>query len=165
MSGHRSRGAALEYNVTVEEIKDNMKTILGKVNFRGRGEGGVANASKCNFALFRACCVQSNARLCRPSSRMGRLRTLNTRPMHSRQLLIVLIQKLKNFMPGFYESIPAKEKRGGGAKKEKVMKKLISRNVHYLWFVKWLMLNCKRSFLNLTASTIIGFYFSKYILF
>ena len=47
MSGHRSRGAALEYNVTVEEIKDNMKTILGKVNFKREGGGGAANASKC----------------------------------------------------------------------------------------------------------------------
>ena len=47
MSGHISRGAALEYNVTVEEIKDNMKTILGKVNFKREGGRGVANASKC----------------------------------------------------------------------------------------------------------------------
>ena len=51
MSGHISRGAALEYNVTVEEIKDNMKTILGKVNFKREGGGGAANASKCKKKL------------------------------------------------------------------------------------------------------------------
>ena len=31
MSGHRSRGAVLEYEVTVEEINENMKSILRKV--------------------------------------------------------------------------------------------------------------------------------------
>ena len=39
MSEHRSRGAALEYDTTMEEIKDNMKSILGKVNSRGVGPG------------------------------------------------------------------------------------------------------------------------------
>ena len=33
MPEQRSRGAAFEYDATVEEIKDNMKSILGKVNF------------------------------------------------------------------------------------------------------------------------------------
>ena len=35
MSEHRSRGVALEYDATVEEIKDNMKSILEKVNSSG----------------------------------------------------------------------------------------------------------------------------------
>ena len=33
MSGHGARGAVLEYEATVDEIKDNMKSILGKVIF------------------------------------------------------------------------------------------------------------------------------------
>ena len=35
MSEHRSRGVTLEYDTTVGEIKDNMKSILGKVNSSG----------------------------------------------------------------------------------------------------------------------------------
>ena len=33
MAGSRSRGAVLEYEANVEEIKDNMVSIMGEVSF------------------------------------------------------------------------------------------------------------------------------------
>ena len=33
MAGSRSRGAVLEYEANVEEIKDNMVSIMGEVTF------------------------------------------------------------------------------------------------------------------------------------
>ena len=42
MAEHRSRGTVLEYDATVEEIQDNMNSILGKVNFKANLHFGQA---------------------------------------------------------------------------------------------------------------------------